>query len=104
MMAAAAAVLALSAPNAQASSPINHAHPATTQLAAHATPLAVKATRSLQYAGVMMGDYEFYTQDRADTMMQRVRNLGLNTVRIYIKWDWVPSPRWYDSQAVCYAA
>jgi hypothetical protein len=104
VMVAIAAALCCSIPTANAAKPHPHAHMHAGIVAPVGNPAASKAPRALQYVGFMMGDHEFYTQAQAHLMMQRVHDQGVNTVRLFIRWNHTPGPPFYDLQAVAYAA
>jgi len=106
----AGAALSLSV-TASASSPLQHAasvHAHQTVQAAPSfeagKPYSAKTLRSLQYVGFMMGIHEFYNYDQALMMMQKVRTQGVNTVRVFIRWDYKPAPVSSDLQGVANAA
>jgi hypothetical protein len=90
MMAAAAMVLGLSAPNAHAAPP---SHQPASKKAMIAGPL--------QYTGSLEGVEKFYTQQDADRKAQQAVDSGLNTIRVRLLWNFESLPPSRNTHAVC---
>jgi hypothetical protein len=58
----------------------------------------------LTYLGAAMGMYEFSTPEKADSMMQRARDSGLNSIRANMDWHGESVPPSYNLDSACNAA